>query len=236
MIPIKDDNPTQNKSIIRLFILLTCLIVFILQLTSDNNKELLFYYGFKPDSLFNPNYSNYTFLPILTIFTSMFMHGGWLHFLSNMLYLWIFADNVEDVLGKKRFTFFYIMSGVFAATFQMLADINSSIPMIGASGAIAGVLGAYMYLFPKAKILVLIPLVIFFFTARLPAILVIGAWILVQFINLGLVDQSSTNVAWFAHIGGFLFGIFYCFFFIEKKKIRKANSILPRKKSNPWKD
>lgn len=236
MIPIKDDNPTQNKSIIRLFILLSCLIVFIFQLTSENNKELIFYYGFKPDSLFDSNYSNYTFLPILTIFTSMFMHGGWLHFLSNMLYLWIFADNVEDVLGKKRFTLFYIMSGVFAAIFQMLANINSSIPMIGASGAIAGVLGAYMYLFPKAKILVLIPLLIFFFTARLPAILVIGAWILIQFINLGLVDQSSTNVAWFAHIGGFLFGVFYCFFFIKKKKIRKAISILPRKKGNPWTD
>ena len=163
MIPLKDDNPTQNKSIVRLVILLVCLIVFLLQISSANKNELLFYYGFKPASILNSDFANYTFSPMLTIFTSMFMHGGWLHFLSNMLYLWIFADNVEDVLGKKKFIFFYIMSGICAAIFQMLADINSQIPMVGASGAIAGVLGAYMYLFPKAKILVLVPLLIFFF-------------------------------------------------------------------------
>lgn len=162
MIPLKDDNPTQNKSIVRLLILLVCLIVFLLQISSANKNELLFYYGFKPASILNSDFANYTFSPTLTIFTSMFMHGGWLHFLSNMLYLWIFADNVEDVLGKKKFIFFYVMSGISAAIFQMLADINSQIPMVGASGAIAGVLGAYMYLFPKAKILVLVPLLIFF--------------------------------------------------------------------------
>ena len=109
MIPLKDDNPTQNKSIVRLLILLVCLIVFLLQISSANKNELLFYYGFKPASILNSDFANYTFSPTLTIFTSMFMHGGWLHFLSNMLYLWIFADNVEDVLGKKKFIFFYIM-------------------------------------------------------------------------------------------------------------------------------
>ena len=234
MIPLKDDNPTQNKSIVRLVILLVCLIVFLLQISSANKNELLFYYGFKPASILNSDFANYTFSPTLTIFTSMFMHGGWLHFLSNMLYLWIFADNVEDVLGKKKFIFFYIMSGISAAIFQMLADINSQIPMVGASGAIAGVLGAYMYLFPKAKILVLVPLLIFFFTTRLPAVLVIGMWIIIQFINISFVDQSTSNVAWFAHIGGFIFGLFYCILFVRKKTIRKANSILPKKKKNPW--
>ena len=124
MIPLKDDNPTQNKSIVRLVILLVCLIVFLLQISSANKNELLFYYGFKPASILNSDFANYTFSPTLTIFTSMFMHGGWLHFLSNMLYLWIFADNVEDILGKKKFIFFYIMSGISAAIFQMLADIN----------------------------------------------------------------------------------------------------------------
>lgn len=236
MIPLKDDNPTQKYSIIRLLILGACLVTFLLQLISGQTNELIFYYGFKPNSFFNSNYTNPTFTPILTIVTSMFLHGGWLHFLSNMLYLWIFADNVEDVLGKKRFILFYIMSGVCAALSQMLADVNSPVPMVGASGAIAGVLGAYIYLFPKAKILVLIPLIVFFFTARLSAVLVIGIWILLQFINLTFVDQDSTNVAWLAHIGGFLFGLLYSILFVDKKKVMSGKSILPKNSKNPWKN
>tara|TARA_B100001027_G_scaffold207552_1_gene172092 strand:- start:393 stop:1079 length:687 start_codon:yes stop_codon:yes gene_type:complete len=222
MIPIKDDNPTKNRSIMRLVIIVVCSIVFLIQLTGDN-YYLVNFYGYKPASLLGNNYQYETFNPILTIVTSMFMHGGWLHFFGNMLYLWIFSDNIEDALGKKQFVIFYFLSGIFAALFQSIGEINSDVPMIGASGAIAGILGAYIYLFPKAKILVIVPLLIFFFSMRLPALIVLGFWFIIQFLNVTLFDSQNSNVAWMAHIGGFIFGIFYCIFFLKKKK--KGSSV-----------
>ena len=221
MIPIKDDNPTRRKSILRFIIIIICSIVFFIQLNGDN-YYLINFYGYKPASLTTTDYQFDTFNPILTIFTSMFMHGGWLHFLGNMLYLWIFSDNIEDALGKKKFIIFYLLSGIAAALFQSIGDLDSNIPMIGASGAIAGVLGAYIYLYPKAKILVIVPLLIFFFSVRLPAIIVLGFWFFIQFINVIIGDQNS-NVAWMAHIGGFVFGLIYCVLFTNKNK--KGNSV-----------
>ncbi len=225
MIPIKDENPTKNKSIVRLLIIILCTVIFFVQLGNDN-YYLVNFYGYKPASLLTTNYQYDTFIPILTIFTSMFMHGGWLHFLGNMLYLWIFSDNVEDALGKKKFILFYMLSGIAAALFQSIGNINSNIPMIGASGAIAGVLGAYMYLYPKAKILVIVPLLVFFFSIRLPAIIVLGFWFLIQFLNVTWFENQESNIAWMAHIGGFIFGITYCILFIKKKK--RGNSIFLR--------
>lgn len=222
MIPLKDDNPTQNKSFLRLIIIILCSIVFLIQISSDHNY-LIYYYGFKPASLFTSNFYYETFNPVLTIFTSMFMHAGWLHFLGNMLYLWIFSDNIEDALGKKRFIIFYLLSGISAAIFQSFIDFKSNIPMIGASGAIAGVLGAYIYIYPKAKILILVPLLVFFFTIRLPALIVLGFWFVFQFLNMTLVYNHESNVAWMAHIGGFLFGLVYSIIFVKKKK--KGSSI-----------
>ena len=153
MIPLYDENPVKNKSYIRLFILIICSLVFIYQITSNSFNSLVFYFGFKPASLFGESEFK-TFIPIMTLFTSMFMHGGWMHFLGNMLYLWIFSDNIEDKMGRKNFIVFYLSCGIVAAISQAFANINSQIPMIGASGAIAGVLGSYMYLYPKAKVLV----------------------------------------------------------------------------------
>jgi len=222
MIPLKDDNPTKNKSYLRLIIIILCSIIFLIQISSDNNY-LIYYYGFKPASLFTSSFYYETFNPILTIFTSMFMHAGWLHFLGNMLYLWIFSDNIEDALGKKRFIIFYLFSGISAAIFQSLIDFKSNIPMIGASGAIAGVLGAYIYIYPKAKILILVPLLVFFFTIRLPALFVLGFWFVIQFLNMTLVYNHESNVAWMAHIGGFLFGLIYSIIFVKKTK--KGSSI-----------
>ena len=231
MIPIKDDNPTKNKTYMRMIILMICSLIFIIQISSDNRDLYTYYFGFKPASFFN-NFNFPTFIPFLTIFTSMFMHGGWMHFLGNMLYLWIFADNIEDVLGPKRFVIFYLMSGVFASISQALVNLDSNIPMIGASGAIAGVLGSYLYLFPKARVLVLVPFVIFF-TIRVPAFLLLIFWFLFQFMNLGALDS---NIAWIAHIGGFAFGFLYSFFFISKPKntnMKKGRSIFLGKKW-PW--
>tara|TARA_A100001015_G_C15015944_1_gene725515 strand:- start:957 stop:1673 length:717 start_codon:yes stop_codon:yes gene_type:complete len=236
MIPLKDDNPTKKKSVIRLILVIICSIVFLIQITSVNNNELIFYFGFKPNSIFNSTYQVKTFTPLLTIFTSMFMHGGWLHFLGNMLYLWIFADNIEDKVGRKKFILFYLLSGIAAALTQYLGDTQSSIPMIGASGAIAGVLGAYIYFFPRAKVLVIIPLLIFFFTARLPSIIVLGFWFFIQFINLTFLSNSSSNVAWLAHIGGFLFGLIYAFLFKEKTRKKGKSKLIKKRKGddNPW--
>ncbi len=236
MIPIKDDNPTNNKSIIRWLIIIICSVVFIGQNISINNQEYIYYFGFKPASLFNPYFDKPTFYPFLTIFTSMFMHGGWIHFLGNMLYLWIFADNVEDKLGYKKFIVFYLICGIIATFVQYLADIRTPIPLIGASGAIAGVLGAYIYLFPKAKITVIIPMLFFFFTMRLQSFLVLGFWFIIQFINASAHNDNS-NIAWLAHIGGFITGLLYVILFLKKKKRAEGKSKLIRKasiKKNPW--
>ncbi len=230
MIPLKDDNPTKNKTYIRLIILSICTIIFIIQISSENRDFYTYYFGFKPASFFNDSYS--ILYPLLTIFTSIFMHGGWMHFLGNMLYLWIFADNVEDVLGTKKFIIFYFISGIFASFSQALVDLNSNIPMIGASGAIAGVLGAYLRLFPNAKILVLFPFVIFF-TFRLPASILLVIWFIFQFLNLG---NQGSNVAWIAHIGGFLFGFIYSILFESPNKNikkKKGKSIFLNKRG-PW--
>lgn len=148
--------------------------------------------------------------PLITIFTSMFMHGGFMHILWNMVFIWIFADNVEGLLGHTRFLIFYLLCGIGAAVAQIISDPSSFIPMVGASGAIAGVLGAYMVSFPKTKVIAFLP---FFFwwgmTMRIPAIYYLGFWFLIQLTNgLGTIGLNTTGgVAWFAHIGGFLTGI-----------------------------
>lgn len=230
MIPIKDDNPTKNKSYVRLIILIICSLVFLLQISSDNRELYNYYFGFKPASFFS-DLNSPTFFPALTIITSIFMHGGWMHFLGNMLYLWIFADNVEDVMGKEKFIIFYIISGIVASFAQAIVNINSVIPMIGASGSIAGILGAYLYLFPKVKVLILVPFFIFF-TIRIPAFYLLIFWFIYQFVGL---NAQSSNIAWFAHIGGFLFGFLYSFFFVQKqtnRTIKKGRSIFLKK--GPW--
>ena len=230
MIPLKDENPVNSKSYIRLIILIICSLIFLFQSFGGINSFLIGYFGFKPVSLIDSSGIE-TFNPFLTIFTSMFMHGGWLHFLGNMLYLWIFADNVEDVLGHKRFIIFYLFSGVCASLSQFIFDINSPIPMIGASGAIAGVLGAYFYLFPKAKVLVLIPFIIFF-TIRVPANILLLFWFFYQFIYI--YDEQS-NVAWIAHVGGFIFGLIYVIATRQKKfESKTGKSVFLKNRKGPW--
>tara|TARA_A100001035_G_scaffold277499_1_gene274439 strand:+ start:94 stop:669 length:576 start_codon:yes stop_codon:yes gene_type:complete len=190
---------------------------------------MTYYFGFKPASFFN-NFDKPTFFPVLTLFTSLFMHGGWMHLIGNMMYLVIFADNIEDVFGKKKFILFYLFSGIFASFSQALLNLSSDVPMIGASGAIAGVLGAYLFYFPKAKILVLVPFFIFF-TLRIPASILLIFWFIFQFLNLSNIESS---VAWMAHIGGFIFG--YIFSIINGKKPiqKKGSSIFLNKKKGPW--
>ena len=229
MIPLKDENPTKNRCYLRYVILFICLVVFFFQISSSQSNLITYYFGFKPASFFN-NFDKPTFFPVLTLFTSLFMHGGWMHLIGNMMYLVIFADNIEDVFGKKKFILFYLFSGIFASFSQALLNLSSDVPMIGASGAIAGVLGAYLFYFPKAKILVLVPFFIFF-TLRISASILLIFWFIFQFLNLSNIESS---VAWMAHIGGFIFG--YIFSIINGKKPiqKKGSSIFLNKKKGPW--
>lgn len=228
MIPLKDENPTKKKCYTRFIILFICVVVFFFQISSHETNLITYYFGFKPASFFN-NFDKPTFSPALTLLTSIFMHGGWMHLIGNMMYLIIFADNVEDVFGTKKFILFYLLSGIFASFSQAFMDFSSEIPMIGASGAIAGVLGAYLFYFPRAKILVLVPFFIFF-TIRVPASILLIFWFVFQFLNLSNVESS---VAWMAHIGGFVFG--YIFSIINgKKPSSKRGSSIFLKKKGPW--
>ena len=218
MIPLKDDNPTRSKPIITYVIITICVIIFLLEITSPNyNTGALFYsWGVIPASLIHnfqiPN-EIYRVPPTITLFTSMFMHGGFMHLIGNMLYMWIFADNIEDELGKIKFIIFYLMSGVAAALTQVYMNTESTIPMVGASGAIGGILGAYIVNYPRAKVLVLIPLGFFSQIIKVPALFVLGIWFLLQFISSALSSSSGGGVAYGAHIGGFIFGAISILFF-----------------------
>ena len=209
MIPFKDDNPTSRVPILTIALITLNVAVFIIQfLYPGNLRHAVYSYGAIPHYLLTFN-TVQPIHPAMTIFTSMFMHGGLLHLISNMLYLWIFGNNIEDRLGYVKFILFYILCGVGAAYSHALATPASMVPMIGASGAVSGVLGAYLILYPQAKVHTLIFLGFFIKVVRLPAAVVIGFWIIIQFIN-GLLSKSiasQAGVAWFAHIGGFVLGI-----------------------------
>ena len=227
MIPLKDDNPTSGKPIVTYFLIGLCVLVFLAQLSSQDYKtgQLFYSYGLIPSVLMGHNQlpmDLYAVPAFVTIFSSMFMHGGFMHIIGNMLYMWIFADNIEDDLGSKKFFIFYILSGIGAAMTQVLIDTHSQIPMVGASGAIGGVLGAYLINHPKAKVLVLIPFGFFSQLIKIKALYVLGFWFILQFISQG------GGVAYAAHIGGFVSGMILILFF--NKKSRKKNKII----KGPW--
>ena len=213
MIPLWDEMPTRRMPFITIIlIVINCLVYYYQFFMVVDPNAFINAYGLIPIELTRGiALTPYTPSPVyMTIFFSMFMHGGLVHLLGNMLYLWIFGNNVEDYLGKIRFIIFYILSGIFAALGQVLIAPSSIIPMIGASGAIAGVLGAYLILFPRARITTLVFFGFFIRLIKLPAILVLGLWIIFQLLY-GLSELSvsggGAGVAWFAHIGGFVGGI-----------------------------
>jgi membrane associated rhomboid family serine protease len=211
MIPIHDDNPTRGIPIITMLLIIACSFVFFWQLTLGPEVQRAIYgLGLIPVVFLNHDQLPPELAivpPWATLFTSMFLHGGWMHLIGNMLYLWIFGNNVEDVMGHKRFIVFYTLCGAAAALAQALPDPQSSIPMIGASGAISGVLGAYLLLFPHARILVAIPLGFVVHTTRLPAGWILVFWFVLQIANSYFSGQQEGGVAWGAHIGGFIAGM-----------------------------
>lgn len=228
MFPLHDDNPGHITPYVTIALLSTCVVVFIWQLSlGQSNNSAVFSFGVIPAVLFDIKAPpiGLDILPAwLTVITSMFLHGGWMHLISNMLYLWIFGDNVEDVMGHKRFIVFYIICGIAAVMSHALVDPESEIPMIGASGAISGVLGAYLLLFPHARVLVAIPIFVFIHTARIAAVWVLGFWFVLQIINSLVSTSQQGGIAFGAHIGGFVAGMVLIPVF-KKKNIRLFSSV-----------
>jgi membrane associated rhomboid family serine protease len=219
MFPLKDDLPSRTFPVVTVLVILLNAIVFLYQVSLQVGatapdphapEEFIAEFGLVPCRVTGGCVAPHGFPhPAVTILSSMFLHGGFLHIAGNMLYLWIFGNNVEGTLGHGRFFAFYLLSGVLAALAQTASHLDSTVPMIGASGAVAGVLGAYLLLFPHATILTLLVLGFFIRLVHMPAIIVLGFWVVVQFAN-GLLERSAGEtggVAWFAHIGGFLAGM-----------------------------
>jgi membrane associated rhomboid family serine protease len=209
MIPLKDDNPTRSVPFMNYALIASCVLVFLWEASLGPRLEAAIYaFGFVPDVLLGGGRSPAgAAVPAwATVFTSMFLHGGWMHLIGNMLYLWIFADNVEDRLGHGRFVVFYALCGVAAAIAQAVPDPDSRIPMVGASGAISGVLGAYLLMFPRAHVLVLLPLGPLSQLVRMPAMLVLGLWFALQLLSETFAPPGA-GVAFRAHIGGFVAGL-----------------------------
>jgi len=214
MIPLRDDNPTTLVPWVTVLLIAANVLVFLYELSLGPGLEpFLFAYGAIPARLFeaNPQLEQAVgaVVPSVTVFTSMFLHGGVLHVVGNMLYLWIFGNNIEDALGHVRFLLFYLISGVAAAYSHAFIDPNSTVPMIGASGAVSGVLGAYLVLFPRARVLALVPFGFMMEMIRVPALIVLGFWFVMQFLYglFSLGAPGGGGVAWFAHVGGFLAGV-----------------------------
>jgi len=212
MIPLRDDVPTRSPPVFTIGFIVVCSLVFLWQISlGERGFETIVYgLGVVPAALLHNETlpaEYYLIPPPLTLLTSMFLHGSWMHLIGNMLYLWIFGNNVEDSMGHARFVLFYVVCGVAAAFAQALLNPDSAIPMIGASGAISGVLGAYLLLHPRARVLVLVPLGFFTQLVYLPAMLVLGLWFVLQVVSSALADPGTGGVAFAAHVGGFVAGM-----------------------------
>jgi len=210
MIPLKDENPGTTIPVVTIGLIAANVIVYLYTLSLPERalERFIMGYGLVPAELLGNAPGIHAAIPgALTLATSMFMHGGLLHLLGNMLYLWIFGNNIEDLLGRFRFLIFYLACGVFAALAHVILNPNSTLPMVGASGAIAGVLGAYLITFPRARVLVLVFIVFFITTTRIPAFWVLGFWFVMQLMYVSSDVGSGANIAYMAHIGGFLVGM-----------------------------
>jgi membrane associated rhomboid family serine protease len=202
MIPLRDTQPSYSTPIVTILLIVFNVLVFLFEVSLDpfSRNHLIAMFGIIPDRL-----------NAITMFTSMFLHGGWLHLIGNMWFLWIYGDNVEDVLGHFKYLLFYIAAGLAAGLVHVVFNPYSRVPTIGASGAIAGVMGAYLLKFPHARVLTLIPIVVFFTTMEIPAVLILVYWFIIQFFSglgsVGYSNLSQGGVAWFAHVGGFLAGM-----------------------------
>ena len=219
MIPLRDTAPRNRFPVVNIGLILLNVLVFLHQqaLPPEQLYHFIIKYGSIPANLtlslgalleptFNSSALIATALPLVT---ANFLHGGWLHLLGNMLYLWIFGDNIEGKVGHLQYLLLYLFMGAASQLFHLFSDPYSTVPLVGASGAIAGVLGAYFILYPRARILTLLPLGFFITFVHLPAVLFLGFWFLLQLLNASLLGAASgvQSVAWWAHVGGFIVGL-----------------------------
>ena len=204
MFPIRDTQPSYSKPVVTVVLIVVNVLVFLYQFSLDSfsQNDFMYRYALVPDHFHLSN-----------VVTSMFLHGGWMHLLGNMWFLWIFGDNIEDILGHGKYLMFYLMCGIAAALTQVFFSPVSRVPMVGASGAIAGVMGAYMIKFPNSRIRALIFLVVFFTMVDVPAWIMLIYWFGLQFVggfeSLASAQVAQGGTAFFAHVGGFLAGILF---------------------------
>jgi len=202
MIPLRDTRPSHSAAVVNVFLIVVNVLVFLYMLSLDSytQNDFVMRYAMVPARL-----------RLSAVVTSMFLHGGWMHLIGNMWFLWIYGDNVEDLLGHGKYLAFYLACGVAAAGAQYLMSPYSRVPMLGASGAIAGVMGAYMIKFPHNRIVTLLPLFVFWTTVEIPAVIILAYWFILQFFSgigsIGYAQASQGGVAFFAHIGGFIAGM-----------------------------
>jgi membrane associated rhomboid family serine protease len=223
MIPIRDDNPVRGLPVVTPLLILACMGVYLwlLSLSPEARLEATTLLGFMPGVLFRYASINDPWVsPAGSIFTAMFVHGGFFHLAGNMLYLWIFGDNVEDRVGRGRFIAFYLVCGAIAALAQALPDLRSTVPMVGASGAVSGVLGAYLVLYPRANVLLAMP----FLAARVPAFVMLGLWFAGQLARSLLIEPGEAGVAFTAHVGGFVGGAILVRWFVRDRRKRKEDA------------
>lgn len=225
MIPIRDDIPSSRFPAVTLGIIGLNFLVFLRELKlGPHLEDLMLSFAIIPARYTVPDVAAQYSLPqqIFAFFSSMFLHGGWIHLLGNMWTLWIFGDNVEDRLGRVRYLTLYLAGGVAAALLHIYTNAGSAVPTIGASGAIAAVMGAYFRFYPHARVETIIPPLIFGPIFEFPALIFLGWWFLLQFFNgamsLGARNQSFSGIAWWAHVGGFLFGFVICLFASSRRR------------------
>jgi len=228
MFPLRDDNPTTKAPIVTIGLIVVNVLVFLYQVSLGPRGGQLFVYqyGAIPGVVVGTESLPARIgavPPLLSLFTSMFLHGGWMHLIGNMWYLWIFGDNIEEAMGRVRYIIFYLVTGFLASISHVLSNIGSIIPSIGASGAISGVLGAYLLLYPRARVLTLIFLGWFIRLIYIPAGFVLGFWFVLQLLSGGMsAGQDAGGVAFWAHIGGFVAGMFLVGLF-KRREVRFFN-------------
>jgi len=228
MIPIRDSIPCKTTPYVTWAIMAICIVIFLWTVSMPNHiaQHFLSLYGMVPFRYTNPNWSRDYGLPpdyYLSFLTSLFLHGGWLHLIFNMIFLWIFADNIEDLMGHGRFLAFYLLCGLLATYVQWYFSQNLVVPVVGASGAIAGVLGAYLFRYPYARVTILLPILFFPLFFEVPAIAFLGFWVIMQLQDLfdATVFGQVTSSAWWSHLGGFVAGALLYRWFVKQDMLDK---------------
>lgn len=211
MIPLRDSAKSGTFPVVNLAIIVLNLLIYFKEVTIEPYRlnQIFYTYGLIPADVLNAVFTGGPLTPVLINFiTATFIHGGWVHVIGNMLFLWVFGDNVEDRLGHFKYLLFYLLAGIAGGLVHVITNPVSTVPVVGASGAVAGVLGAYIIAFPRSRILALVPIIIIFTLMEIPAVIFIALWFFIQLFNgVASLGGTANPVAWWAHVGGFLMGM-----------------------------